>query len=419
MRILVSAYACEPGHGSEPGVGWNVVLHLAKRHRVWAVTRANNRECIEAELARRPIRNLELAYYDLPGWLRFWKRGQRGVRLYYYLWQLGAYRLSKELHQEVQFELTHHVTFVKYSTPSLLSLLPVPFVWGPVGGAEVAPQAFWAEFGLRARVYEWMRELARWFGERDPLVRLTARRSAVAIATTEATARRLRCLGARRVHEFSEAGISEKDLAELAEGHRTEHGFALPKANTCFISMGRLLHWKGVHLGLRAFAAAGLPSAEYWVLGSGPERRRLEQLAVSLGIGEQVRFLGSMPRERALGFLKRSQVLVHPSLHDSGGWVCIEAMAAGKPVLCLDLGGPGTQVVEGTGIKVAAESPEQCVRELADAMKLMASDRRLRGTLGLAGRARAVTTFRWESKMEQLDRLYSDALRRFDMGKAS
>jgi glycosyltransferase involved in cell wall biosynthesis len=52
-------------------------------------------------------------------------------------------------------------------------------------------------------------------------------------------------------------------------------------------------------------------------------------------------------------------------------------------------------------------------------MKLMASDRRLRGTLGLAGRARAVTTFRWESKMEQLDRLYSDALRRFDMGKAS
>jgi glycosyltransferase involved in cell wall biosynthesis len=154
-------------------------------------------------------------------------------------------------------------------------------------------------------------------------------------------------------------------------------------------------------------------------LGSGPERRRLEQLAVSLGIGEQVRFLGSMPRERALGFLKRSQVLVHPSLHDSGGWVCIEAMAAGKPVLCLDLGGPGTQVVEGTGIKVAAESPEQCVRELADAMKLMASDRRRRGTLGLAGRARAVTTFRWESKMEQLDRLYSDALRRFDMGKAS
>ena len=50
-------------------------------------------------------------------------------------------------------------------------------------------------------------------------------------------------------------------------------------------------------------------------------------------------------------------MLIHPSLHDSGGWVCLEAMAAGRPVICLDLGGPGLQVTEKTGIKVKASTP--------------------------------------------------------------
>src|SRR2546430_4418443 len=46
----------------------------------------------------------------------------------------------------------------------------------------------------------------------------------------------------------------------------------------------------------------------------------------------------------------------HPSLHDSGGWVCLEAMAAGRPVICLDLGGPGYQVTEESGIKIDRKS---------------------------------------------------------------
>lgn len=38
MKILVSAYACEPGKGSEPGVGWSFVNELAKKHNVTVLT---------------------------------------------------------------------------------------------------------------------------------------------------------------------------------------------------------------------------------------------------------------------------------------------------------------------------------------------------------------------------------------------
>ena len=48
LRILLSAYACEPDRGSEPGVGWNWVRHLAREHEVWVITRSNNRGIIDA-----------------------------------------------------------------------------------------------------------------------------------------------------------------------------------------------------------------------------------------------------------------------------------------------------------------------------------------------------------------------------------
>src|SRR4051812_45653270 len=108
MKVLLSAYGCDPGGGSEGGVGWNMAREMANCHEVWVLTRANNRPEIEAELSSHPIPGLHFAYYDLPRWARWWKRGQRGVRLYYYLWQLGIYCVAKRLHREVGFDLAHH-----------------------------------------------------------------------------------------------------------------------------------------------------------------------------------------------------------------------------------------------------------------------------------------------------------------------
>src|ERR1039458_2632356 len=88
LRVLLSAYACEPGRGSEPAVGWNWVPHIAKRHDVWVITRANNRSPIEKALGKPAPENVHWIYFDLPPWARFWKKRERGLHLYYWLWQL-------------------------------------------------------------------------------------------------------------------------------------------------------------------------------------------------------------------------------------------------------------------------------------------------------------------------------------------
>jgi glycosyltransferase involved in cell wall biosynthesis len=98
--------------------------------------------------------------------------------------------------------------------------------------------------------------------------------------------------------------------------------------------------------------------------------------------------------------------LVHPSLHESGGWVCVEAMSVGRPVICFDLGGPGLQVTEEAGVKVEARHPEQAVRDLAEAMCRLARDAQLRQRMGEAGRRRSRAAYRWEGKGEFLDTMY-------------
>jgi len=404
MKILLSAYSCDPRQGSEPGVGWNAVLQAARFHEVWVLTHDEGREGIAAALAKKPLPNVHFFYLDLPSWALFWKKDRRGQRLHYYLWQLGAYFLGRRLHRQIGFDLIHHVTFVQYSVPSFLALLRVPFIWGPVGGAESAPPAFWWSFSLRGKAFELARSLGRKVGEYDPFVRRTARRASIGLATTEETATQMRMLGCRNVSVRSEAGLSQEEIRHLSSvPFRQNSPFRL-------LSVGRLTHWKGFHLSVRAFAEfhRQFPGSEYWLFGEGPESERLRKLAQRLGVAESLTFWGKVPRQELLKKLADCDVLIHPSLHDSGGWVCLEAMAAGRPVVCLDLGGPGLQVTENTGIKVKATTAAQTVADLAKAFLRLAEDPELRVRIAGASRRRVEDHFDWVGKGDFMSRIYEN-----------
>jgi glycosyltransferase involved in cell wall biosynthesis len=404
LRVLVSAYACEPGKGSEPGGGWNWVRQIGRFHECWVITRLSNREEIDNELAVNPIPRAHFVYYDLPRWARFWKKGTRGVRSYYYLWQFGAYRLARGLHREVQFNLVHHLTFASYCLPSFLSLLPAPFLWGPVGGGETAPPRFQRSFGLRATLFEALRTFAQDLAKLNPFVRMTARQAVRGLAATPQTARRLESLGCRNVSLSSQVVLSLEEISMLRKfSVRKEGPFRV-------ISVGRFLHWKGFELGIRAFAAFHRrhPESEYWIIGDGPEKERWKRVAEDLGAGESIVFRETIPRPEVLEQIASCDVLLHPSLHDSGGWVTAEAMAAGRPVICLDLGGPALQVTEETGIKIRAIAPDQAAADITTALEHILGDSLHRARLGEAGRTRIERHFSSDRLGGELAALYRE-----------
>jgi len=269
-----------------------------------------------------------------------------------------------------------------------------------VGGADAVPRAFRSALSLNGRIRNTVRDIVRWLAEADPLLRYTARHSTLAFATTPETLLRLERLGAPRVQLMAAVGLPEEDVLRLSR-------YPSPADDEItFVSIGNLVHWKGFELGLRAFACSGLDEARYVVIGDGPERGRLERVARELDVDRRVRFLGRLPRERVLDELQRCHALVHPSLHDSGGWVCLEAMAAGRPVICLDLAGPAVLVEEGTGIRVPASAPAEVERMLAEAMCTVARNAPLRMSMGERGRAVVAEHFSWDRRGELMARAY-------------
>lgn len=397
MRVLVSAYACEPHKGSEPGIGWNWVKQIAKYHEVWVITRANNREIIEQELKNDQIPNVHFCYLDLPHWMSFWKRGSRGIHLYYYLWQIAAYFLARRLHNQIRFDITHHVTFVNDWMPSFLALLPVPFIW-TIGSQEV-PAALKSEIGVWARFLEFIKVIARYF---DPFFRMTLNRSQAIVAIDPDTASRVPNNYSSKLHIIPAMGIS---LDELPLVSKERKPFSFEELR--ILMVGRFIYFKGFTLATKAFAEfiGKYKNARLIFIGEGPEHQRLRKLVFQSRVNTQVDFMGWLPRLEVLKQIQQADILLFPS-YEGGGFVVIEALAAGKPVVCLNVGGPAQAVTEECGIKVKVDNPEQIIHGLAEALERLACDSKLRERMGQAARRRIEEMYEWDKKGQEIKEIY-------------
>ncbi|MDA8110378.1 MAG: glycosyltransferase family 4 protein [Betaproteobacteria bacterium] len=402
LRVLLSAYACEPHKGSEPGIGWSWATALARAgHDVWVVTRSNNRPAIQQALAAQPLAGLRFAYYDLPRWARWWKRGPRGVRLYYTLWQWGAYRLARRLCRSVRFDVAHHITFGVFRHPSFMAFLGLPFVFGPVGGGETAPFGLRRTYPLRAFVADLARDLANGYARVDPLMHAVYRRSAAVLCKTAET---LRCIP-RRYHGRCLVSI---ELGAEAQGRPPEA--RAPRGDGAFrvLYVGRLVHWKGLHLGLAAFAKlrAVCPGARLTVIGSGPAEPRMRSLARRAGIAEAITWVPWIERAAVMRAYVEHDAFLFPSLHDSSGNAVLEALSCGLPVICLDTGGPAVLVDGSCGFRVPAGRPERTVAGLAQALCALAADAELARRMAGGALRRAHGHFSWEQQAARMERLY-------------
>src|SRR5579872_4157319 len=92
MRVLLSAFACEPEKGSEPEVGWQWALQISRFHDVTVLTQSKNRPAIERVL--KSLRGSQpeprFVYFDLPKWMQNLRKHPIGLRIYYAFWQKSA-----------------------------------------------------------------------------------------------------------------------------------------------------------------------------------------------------------------------------------------------------------------------------------------------------------------------------------------
>lgn len=406
MKVLLSAFACEPNLGSEPEVGWKWAVHLAELgHEVWVLTREDSRGAIEDELARLPHRRPRFVYLDLP--LPSVLRATRGPwtqRIYYAFWQWRAALLAGELHARERFERVHHVTYAGLRAPSFMGRLGIPFILGPVGGGERAPWRLRSGYGLRGWMLDAVRDLANMVVRVDPLMQRSFAQ-AERIYVTSPDSLRLLPAAYRRKAAIELAIGSDGAQAMRSElpDRRIDGAFRV-------LYVGQFLYLKGMHLGLPAFSRLlkVVPEARLTMIGEGPERGRWQQLAERLGISASVEWLPWLQRTELTGYYRSHHVMLFPSLHDPGGMVVLESLAEGLPVVSLDIGGPGVLVTKDCGrvIEAANSTPAEIIARLGRALAELA-DENTRAPLVLGARRRS-DEFCWKRKVARIYELPAD-----------
>jgi glycosyltransferase involved in cell wall biosynthesis len=409
MKVLLSTYSCFPCQTSEPGNAWRVINEALKEHEVWAVIADAHqyRELTLPVLEKNPLPNFHPVFLRLPPFVQWLSNRGSTTAIYYHLWQEALRKTVHKLHDEVKFDLVHHVTYGRYWTPSGLRDLGLPFIWGPVGAAESAPEGFVPELPLKNRFTEFARDTARSFCEKTSALRDTARAATIAIGVTRESCEALKRLGARRIEQMPQIALTDKDLAQFAALPDPPPG---PLRAIC---IGRHVYWKGFYLAIRAFAefAKKSPAAELWIVNDGPFRGELEKTAAATGVGSRVKFFGTLPKySDVLEKLGQSHVLLHPALHEAFGNVCAEALAAGRPIGCLDVGGPASQITPETGFAAPVSSPAEAVSALADFLARLDRDRALLARMSAAARVHARENFSMQVIHERMRRFYSVAI---------
>lgn len=371
MNILVSAYACEPDRGSEPGQGWNWALAWARMgHRVWVLTcRAHHEKTIRESLAARPLpadlaERLTFIYHDPDRWPGPGYENPRFVRSHYLAWQWTVRKVAARLHEQHGFDLIHHVSWGVVRQPSFLGDLGAPLVFGPVGGGERTPWKMRRGFSAKGHVMEVLRDTLNGAVRIDPMMRRTFAQAAAILCKTSESAELVPPAYRDKTRVFLEVFVDPATLTgpreDIADGP-----FRV-------LYVGRLLHWKGAHLALAAFArlAEAVPDARLTLVGKGPERDRLHAQAADLGVADRVDWHEWVAQPDLHAMYDDHSTFLFPSLHDSSGNVVLEALAHGLPVVCLGLGGPKEMVDDTCGrvIPAAGRTIEQVVADLGDAL---------------------------------------------------
>jgi GT2 family glycosyltransferase/glycosyltransferase involved in cell wall biosynthesis len=415
LRVLLIAESCNPTWTSVPLVGYSMARALAEQPgiEVTLATHVRNR----AALAGDPLTSLARVHYIDNEWaarplyrLSTVLRGGRDLSWTtntamawpsYMVFEHQVFSHFGKPLRDHAFDLIHRLTPLSPTLGSpLAGLVDIPMILGPLNGGLPWPRHYPE---LRRQEREWLVPFRAAF-KCLPYYRSTYRHVAAVISGSRHTAseiprsfRGLRCY-------LPENGVDPQRLP-LASA------WPEPRGRFRFLSVGRLVPYKGADLILQAMrSSTALASCELHLVGDGPFRNSLEGLVREYGLEGNVRFTGWIDHRSLCQEFARAQAFVFPSLREFGGGVVLEAMASALPSVVVDYGGPGELVTPSCGVLLPLGPRTDLVARLRQAMEQLVEDPTLCRTLGRQAVERVRTEFTWPVKAARVIDFYREVL---------
>ncbi len=414
LRILVLAPDCNPEGVSMPFVTYSHAAALAQIHDVALVIGSPSEAPVRR--ANGPFRTIEVVRMPLLERIFAWSFRRllkcnfdtQMLTVFLYPFSLAfEWRAWRQLRRRIfggEFDVVLRVMPMSPVLPSPFSFFlrkgPIPFVIGPLNGGLPWPPGF----SQLKNQKEWvsnLRKLYRYL----PFARSTYRCAAAIITASSQTYSEFAAYR-DKLFFVPEPGIGPSSCS--GEPRYPELGAKLE-----LIFVGGLVPRKACDLALRA-AAPLLRSdlARFTVVGDGPERNRLEQLARSLGIEKTVFFRGDVSHKEVFNALRSADVFLFPSVRDNGAGVVFEALACGAVPVVVDFGGPGDIVHPKVGCKAPLTNESDVVVQMERILSELAQDRNRLERLRGQGMAYARECLTWEAKAQAVTRVLDWVARR-------
>ncbi|ENM5889534.1 glycosyltransferase family 4 protein [Vibrio mimicus] len=406
-KVLLVAYSCEPGFSSEREVGWKWATLLSDQCDLYVLTRSNNKSVIEKYLQEHSIElKAKFIYFDLPSWAKFWKKGERGLYLYYAIWQLFAMLHCRKLHKNIRFDITHYLTFGSFLLPQFSFLMPTKYILGPVGGGENVPINFLEDFSFKGKIQIYFRYFYQKLQILNPIFLANCHCADHILVRTPESLGLLPRWYRLKAELCLETGTPEELANSAIETQHHNDIFTI-------VTVGRLIPTKINILTFRAiskFREIYSKPFRFIVVGDGPERERLQNFCNENGLSE-VEFLGWKKREEVFNIVSSSDVYFSTTFKEGGTWAFFEAIALKIPVVCLKTSGPDIIVPDNGGIKVSPTNVEETSMELAKALKDLAQCEIKRDILSETALIHIKNTLSWKSIIDKTVKSYEEALK--------
>ena len=401
-NILIIAYACEPNKTSEPGVGWNFMNELSKKHTITVVTRSNNKKVIESHST-----NSNFIYFDLPLFFKILKKNVPfGVQFYFLIWQTVLYFKIAYKHQFREFNLIHHLNFSTLWNPPLFFLLKKPFIWGPVGGADfmafkfakyLTPSSIFSEF-LYFLIGKLSKILVNIF--------FILKKPDALILRTNSARSFFKLFPSKNIFIVSETAINEVEMKIKTKQNKNFLNV---------ISVGRMNYWKGFFYAVKGFhnflESGGKGKLE--LFGNGSEILKIKNYIKSHKLEKNIFVNGHVSNDIIQKKLNSSDVLLHPSFRDGGSWSVLEAMSNSLVTIALDCSGVKDMVSDKCGILIKLQSHKQISNDIGVALLKLHYDNKEFERLSKNAFLRVKNHYNWNDRGDQINKIYNNVLKNY------
>ncbi|MBD5584689.1 MAG: glycosyltransferase [Clostridia bacterium] len=375
LNILISAYAVSPTWGSEPGMGWNWIINIAKYCNVHVITESEWRnEILEAVKELPQKDNLHFYFNPVPEKVRLmcWNQGDWRFYWYYRKWQKQTLSIAKDIIKNNDIDIIHQLNMVGFREPGFLwQIKSIPFVWGPICGMDMIPVNYLINAGWKTKIKCIIKNNINKLQFRFyPRVRSAFNNASAVICATETAKQAVEKIYDKQCFFINETGTEVNTKKNIPK--RTEGVFNV-------LWVGRFIYTKRLDIALRSLALTSNASIQLTVCGTGSKEEvdKYHNLAVSLGINSRVKWLGKVNHDKIGQIMMDSDLFFFTSIMEATSTVVLEAISYQLPILAFNTCGFGPLVKKFAGITIELSNENQSIREFAEKLDYLSENRNI------------------------------------------